>query len=78
MTQKRFPTVIMSTVCVPWGERGQDIESMLRKNVRQALAGTRHLYLFGTAGFLVGWVGRVFRWLGFDDVLRKVAPIPRQ
>jgi hypothetical protein len=50
MTQKRFPTGIMSTVCVPWDERGQAIESLLRKNVRQALACTRHLYLVGTAG----------------------------
>jgi hypothetical protein len=44
MTQKRFPTGIMTTICVPWDDRGQVIESILRENVRHGLSGP-HLIL---------------------------------
>jgi dihydrodipicolinate synthase/N-acetylneuraminate lyase len=47
---KRYPSCIMSTVCVPWDEAGRLDEPIFRQAVRVALAGTPHLYLFGTAG----------------------------
>lgn len=46
----RFPPDIMSTCCVPWDAHWQLDESSFRRGVRHALRGTRHLYVFGTAG----------------------------
>ncbi|MCA9025643.1 MAG: dihydrodipicolinate synthase family protein [Planctomycetaceae bacterium] len=50
MTQKRYPSCLMSTCCIPWNEDFQFDEERFRKGVRTALSGTQHLYLFGTAG----------------------------
>ena len=50
MTSKRYPAGLMATCCIPWDEQGRFVEAILRENVRHALTGTRHLYLFGTAG----------------------------
>lgn len=50
MTNKRFPTGIMSTCCVPWDENGDFAEGIFRRNVQHALHGTKLLYVFGTAG----------------------------
>ncbi|MGE0756520.1 MAG: dihydrodipicolinate synthase family protein [Pirellulaceae bacterium] len=47
---KRYPQCIMSTCCIPWDDTGHVAEPVFRRSVRQALAGTSHLYLFGTAG----------------------------
>lgn len=47
---KRYPRGIMSTCCVPWDEQERLAEAVFRRGVRQALAGTTHLYVFGTAG----------------------------
>lgn len=48
---KRYPAGIMATCCVPWDEQGRFAEAIFRRGVRTMLAvGTRHLYVFGTAG----------------------------
>ena len=50
MSLKRFPSGILATCCIPWDAEGRFAESIFRRNVRHALSGTRHLYVFGTAG----------------------------
>lgn len=50
MSNKRYPSGIMCTCCVPWDEKGQFAEQIFRRGVRQALQETRHVYVFGTAG----------------------------
>lgn len=48
---KRYPSCIMATCCVPWDAEGQFAEAIFRRGVRTTLAhGTKHLYVFGTAG----------------------------
>lgn len=48
---KRFPSGLMSTCCIPWDDRGNFAEAIFRRGVRKTLAhGTKHLYVFGTAG----------------------------
>jgi dihydrodipicolinate synthase/N-acetylneuraminate lyase len=47
---KRYPAGIMATCCVPWDEKGQFAEAIFRRGVGAMLAGTKHLYVFGTAG----------------------------
>jgi dihydrodipicolinate synthase/N-acetylneuraminate lyase len=47
---KRYPACILSTCVVPWDERGEFVESLFVEQVRRLLEGTRHLYVFGTAG----------------------------
>jgi len=48
---KRYPSGIMATCCIPWNEQGQFAESIFRHGVRGMLQrGTKHLYVFGTAG----------------------------
>lgn len=47
---KRYPSGIMATCCVPWDEQWRFAEAIFRRGVRHALAGTKHLYVFGTAG----------------------------
>lgn len=49
-TSKRFPNCILSTVCIPWDEQYRFLEETFRRAVRQALSGTPHVYVFGTAG----------------------------
>lgn len=50
MTKQRYPSGIMSTCCIPWDEEGRFAETIFRHGVGQALKGTPHLYVFGTAG----------------------------
>lgn len=48
---KRYPSGIMATCCVPWDADGQFAEAIFRRGVRTTIAhGTKHLYVFGTAG----------------------------
>ncbi|MEO1997354.1 MAG: dihydrodipicolinate synthase family protein [Planctomycetaceae bacterium] len=47
---KRYTSCIMGTCEIPWDEKDRFLESVFRRGVRNALNGTRHLYLFGTAG----------------------------
>ncbi|MCX7423107.1 MAG: dihydrodipicolinate synthase family protein [Planctomycetia bacterium] len=47
---RRYPSCIMATCCVPWTDQHRFDEPVFRRGVRQALQGTPHLYVFGTAG----------------------------
>jgi dihydrodipicolinate synthase/N-acetylneuraminate lyase len=48
---KRYPHCILATCVVPWDEQGNLMEELFRHEIRDLLAhGTKHLYLFGTAG----------------------------
>jgi dihydrodipicolinate synthase/N-acetylneuraminate lyase len=48
---KRYPSAIMATCCIPWNTDGQFAEAVFRRSVRATLTrGTKHLYVFGTAG----------------------------
>ena len=47
---KRYTSCIVGTCEIPWDEKDRFLESVFRRGVRNALNGTRHLYLFGTAG----------------------------
>src|SRR5262245_39885486 len=50
-TMKRDPACILATCCVPWDDQGRFAEAIFRRGVRSMLAqGTKHLYVFGTAG----------------------------
>jgi len=50
MTMNRYPSCIMATGCIPWDDQDRFAEPIFRRGVRLALAGTPHLYVFGTAG----------------------------
>ena len=50
MPNQRFPSGLMCTCCIPWDEQFRFAEAIFRRNVRQALAATPHVYVFGTAG----------------------------
>jgi len=48
---KRYPSCLMATCCIPWDDAGRLAEEIFRRSVRTALEhGTKHLYVFGTAG----------------------------
>jgi dihydrodipicolinate synthase/N-acetylneuraminate lyase len=47
---RRFPSGLMATCCIPWDDQDRFAEPIFRRGVRLALAGTPHLYVFGTAG----------------------------
>ena len=47
---KRYPSCILATCCTPWDEQNRFAEDVFRRAVRKSLEGTRHLYVFGTAG----------------------------
>lgn len=48
---KRYPRCILATCCVPWDDQHRFAEPIFRRGVRSMLAaGTKHLYVFGTAG----------------------------
>lgn len=48
---KRYPSDIMATCCVPWSESWEFEEGLFRDHVRLMVTqGTKHLYIFGTAG----------------------------
>lgn len=66
---KRFPSGIMATCCIPWDERYQFAETIFRRRVRAALEhGTKHLYVFGTAG-----EGYAITDLQFDQIVATFA-----
>src|SRR5688500_16544213 len=47
----RFPSCILCTCVTPWDEKGEFAEALFRHQVNQMAAqGTKHLYIFGTAG----------------------------
>ena len=48
---KRYPSEILATCVVPWGEDFELAEEPFRRQVRTVLRNqTRHVYIFGTAG----------------------------
>lgn len=73
-TTKRYPSGIMSACCVPWDADGRFAESIFRRGVRHSLtAGTKLLYIFGTAG-----EGYAVTERQFDQIARAFADEMRQ
>ncbi len=49
--QKRYPKTLMTTACVPWTKDFKIDEAMLRREIDILMnAGSKSIYLFGTAG----------------------------
>ena len=49
--QKRYPKTLMTTACVPWTKGFKIDEAMLRREIDILMdAGSKSIYLFGTAG----------------------------
>ena len=73
MSNKRFPSGIMATCCIPWDEDGRFVERIFRLNVQHALHGTKFLYVFGTAGEGYAVTDRQFDEIvaAFADEMRK-------
>lgn len=73
MANKRFPSGIMSTCCIPWDEQFRFDEPIFRRGVRQALRETPHVYVFGTAGEGYAVTERQFDEIvaAFVDEMRK-------
>lgn len=65
---KRFPSAIMATCCIPWSEKSEFAEEIFRRGIRASLAGTKHLYVFGTAG-----EGYAVTESQFDQIVRAFA-----
>ncbi|MSQ95988.1 MAG: dihydrodipicolinate synthase family protein [Gemmataceae bacterium] len=71
---KRYPSCILATCCVPWDEQNQFAQAIFRRGVRSMLtAGTKHLYVFGTAG-----EGYAVTEQQFDQVVAAFAEEMRQ
>lgn len=71
---KRYPSCIMATCCIPWDANGQFTEAIFRRGVRTALThGTKHLYVFGTAG-----EGYAVTERQFDQIVAAFADEMRQ
>ena len=48
---KRYPQCILATCCIPWDDNQQFAENIFRHSVQGMVSrGTKHLYVFGTAG----------------------------
>ena len=71
---KRYPSGIMATCCIPWDENSRFAEAIFRRGVRTALThGTKHLYVFGTAG-----EGYAVTERQFDQIVATFADEMRQ
>ena len=71
---KRYPSGIMATCCIPWDTAGQFAEAIFRRGVKTTLAqGTKHLYVFGTAGEGYAVTDRQFDQIvtAFADEMRQ-------
>ncbi|MDA1055955.1 MAG: dihydrodipicolinate synthase family protein [Planctomycetota bacterium] len=71
---KRYPSCIMATCCIPWDAAGQFAEAIFRRGVRTTLThGTKHLYVFGTAGEGYAVTDRQFDQIvaAFADEMRQ-------
>lgn len=78
-SERRYPRCIMGTCCVPWTADFQLDEALFRRSVAHACReGTRHLYLFGTAGEGHAVSGRQFRQItdAFVDEMRGRGAAP--
>jgi dihydrodipicolinate synthase/N-acetylneuraminate lyase len=70
---RRYPSCLLATCCVPWDEAGNFIEEVFRHQVHTMLSrGTKHLYIFGTAG-----EGYAVSDRQFDQVVRVFADAMR-
>lgn len=71
---KRYPRCIMATCCIPWDKQYQFAEAIFRRGVRGMLEhGTKHLYVFGTAG-----EGYAVTESQFDQIVAAFADEMRQ
>ncbi|MFN0052273.1 MAG: dihydrodipicolinate synthase family protein [Planctomycetales bacterium] len=71
---KRYPCGIMATCCIPWDANGQFAEAIFRRGVRSTVThGTKHLYVFGTAGEGYAVTERQFDQIvaAFTDEMRQ-------
>ena len=68
----------MCTCCIPWDEQFRFAEAIFRRNVRQALAATSNVYVFGTAGEGYAVSERQFDQIvaAFADEMRKAGAEP--
>jgi dihydrodipicolinate synthase/N-acetylneuraminate lyase len=75
---KRYPSCIMGTCCIPWDEDGRFAEEIFRRGVRTMLDGTKHLYIFGTAGEGHAVSDRQFDQIAavFADEMRRASADP--
>ena len=72
--KKRYPNCIMATCCIPWDRQGNLAEDIFRMAIQGILEkGTRHVYVFGTAGEGYGVSESQFdRIVGvFNDEMRR-------
>ena len=71
---KRYPSGIMSTCCIPWDSEGRFAEKVFRHGVHTTLEiGTKHVYVFGTAG-----EGYAVTERQFDQIVAAFADEMRQ
>lgn len=71
---KRYPSGIMATCCIPWDADDRFAETIFRRGVRTTLSlGTKHLYVFGTAGEGYAVTDRQFDQIvtAFADEMRQ-------
>jgi dihydrodipicolinate synthase/N-acetylneuraminate lyase len=76
---QRYPGGIMSACCVPWDGDGRFAEAIFRRGVRATLtAGTKNLYVFGTAGEGYAVTDRQFDEIvaAFVDEMRQAGAEP--
>lgn len=69
---KRYPSCLLATCCVPWDDKGNFLEDIFRHQVSLMLQGTKHLYIFGTAG-----EGYAVNEQQFDQIVRVFADAMR-
>jgi dihydrodipicolinate synthase/N-acetylneuraminate lyase len=75
----RFPLSVLATCVVPWDEQGSFIEDLFRHQVAHlAEHGTKHLYVFGTAGEGYAVTDRQFDQVTgvFIDAMRQAGAEP--
>jgi dihydrodipicolinate synthase/N-acetylneuraminate lyase len=75
----RIEPSILATCVVPWDERGEFVEGLFRHQVSHLAAhGTKHLYIFGTAGEGYAVSDRQFDQVtaAFRDEMRRAGAEP--
>jgi dihydrodipicolinate synthase/N-acetylneuraminate lyase len=75
---KRYPACVMGTAVIPWDERGMFLEELFVHQVRELLKGTRHVYIFGTAGEGYAVTDRQFAGITrvYNDTMRAEGAEP--
>ena len=75
----RYPSCIMAGCVVPWSDQNEFLEDLFRDQVRRLLSeGTRHLYIFGTAGEGYAVTNRQFEQIAkvFHHEMRRAKAEP--